>query len=287
LTQSLSRNFAKNAQAAALKDVELSPDFSVIIPTRGRPALLAQTIDSVRAQAGVTTEVIVVDDDPEGSAGAVAAAYDTVVYLRNLAPSNGRPAIARNLGWPKARGAFVHFLDDDDIVPAGHYAAVKELFTRSPNIGVVFGAVEPFGEGDLSEQISYFAAARRRARRFLRFGSRRGLAAAMLFGPTPLVCSAAVIRRECIAPLNGFNAELPLVEDVDFFARAIRKFGAAMLDGVSIRYRIHQSLMPRTKRNDLIDVSYQKIHACYRADYGIVDEVAMKIFTRLMEAAPC
>jgi hypothetical protein len=53
----------------------------------------------------------------------------------------------RNLGWPLTRGAFVHFLDDDDIVPGGHYAAVKAAFEQRSSVGLVFGRIEPFGVG--------------------------------------------------------------------------------------------------------------------------------------------
>ena len=52
----------------------------------------------------------------------------------------------RNLGWPLAQGSFIHFLDDDDLAPAGHYSAVKRAFESRPEIGVAFGQIEPFGD---------------------------------------------------------------------------------------------------------------------------------------------
>jgi len=123
----------------------MKPDVSVIIPTRKRPELLAETIKSVRAQEGVTTEIIVVDDCPDSSAAPIAAAFEGVVYCRNPTVSQGRPAKVRNFGLTMATGELVHFLDDDDIVPRGHYAAVKNAFADRPDVGVVFGAIEPFG----------------------------------------------------------------------------------------------------------------------------------------------
>src|ERR1700722_5983837 len=98
-------------------------DYSVIIPTYRRPQELPAAIASVLAQSGVEVEVFVIDDSPEGSAQAYVEAHadPRVNYVKNSNPSGGVPSLVRNLGWPLARGAFIHFLDDDDIVPEGHY----------------------------------------------------------------------------------------------------------------------------------------------------------------------
>src|SRR5258706_4723590 len=126
----------------------LSTDISVVIPTFRRPHTLTEAVLSALAQDGVTLEVVVVDDCPDGSAGAAIAALGDprVSYFRNPQPTGGKPAVVRNLGWPRATGRLVHFLDDDDIVPPGHYRAVLEAFAQHPSVGVVFGRIEPFGD---------------------------------------------------------------------------------------------------------------------------------------------
>jgi GT2 family glycosyltransferase len=55
---------------------------------------------------------------------------------------------------------------------------------------------------------------------------------------TLLVCSAAVIRRECLDRIGGFDPEIRLMEDADYHVRAIRTFGVRFLDRTSIHYRI-------------------------------------------------
>src|ERR1700753_976337 len=125
----------------------MSVEISVIIPTFRRPALLREAIESVLAQTQVPLEIIVIDDSPEGSAAAVVAEFsDSVCYIKNPQPTGGIPSVVRNLGWPTARGRFIHFLDDDDRVPAGHYRAAIAAFESNPGVGVVFGRVAPFGD---------------------------------------------------------------------------------------------------------------------------------------------
>jgi glycosyltransferase involved in cell wall biosynthesis len=177
-----------------------SIDFSVVIPAFRRPKPLAEAVASVLAQAGVSVEVIVIDDSPEASAeDAVARIGDARVrYLKNPAPSGGHPSAVRNLGWPLAVGAFVHFLDDDDIVPDGHYAAVKNIFSAHQDVGVVFGRIEPFGDApqaQLAHERAFFDDAARRALMCRRFGPRLGFTACMMFRRTLLITSAAVVRR--------------------------------------------------------------------------------------------
>jgi glycosyltransferase involved in cell wall biosynthesis len=164
----------------------MSIDFSVVIPTYRRRNELLEAIASVFQQTEVTLEILVVDDCPDGSAREVVESlYDErITYLRNPRPTGGRPSIVRNLGWPRATGTFVHFLDDDDIVPEGHYAAVKAAFERHPDVGLVFGRIEPFGvgpEAQLQHERRYFAEAARRAATCGRFGTKLAFTSQMLF----------------------------------------------------------------------------------------------------------
>ena len=159
------------------KCFDVSIDVSVIIPTFRRPNLLAEAIASVLSQGSVAVEVFVVDDSPEGSAQEVVTNFRDarVLYLKNPKPTGGFPSAVRNLGWPLARGAFVHFLDDDDIVPEGHYLAVKDAFSKHRDIGVVFGRIEPFGdapEAQMRHERLFFSDGARRASVCGRFGSR-------------------------------------------------------------------------------------------------------------------
>jgi glycosyltransferase involved in cell wall biosynthesis len=90
------------------------PLFSVIVPTRDRPELLARALASVLAQTVEDYEVVVVDD---GGPRPVEVPEDRRVDLvRRDRP--GGAAAARNAGLLRARGRYVTFLDDDDLYTA-------------------------------------------------------------------------------------------------------------------------------------------------------------------------
>ncbi|MFF1707922.1 CDP-glycerol glycerophosphotransferase family protein [Streptomyces sp. NPDC058252] len=102
------------------------PRFSVIVPTHGVAGRLAQALDSVLGQSFGDFELIPVCDAPDTPAGTVAAAYaarDARVAPVHSPPSGGLSA-ARNAGIGAAHGAYVLFLDGDDVLVPGALAAL-------------------------------------------------------------------------------------------------------------------------------------------------------------------
>jgi GT2 family glycosyltransferase len=268
----------------------VSIDFSVVIPTFRRPGELIEAISSVLRQHDVIIEIFVIDDSPEGSAEeAVRGLRESrIVYLKNPKPTGGVPSVVRNMGWPMANGTFVHFLDDDDIVAEGHYAAVKAAFEANPAISLVFGRIEPFGSGpvaQLDQERLYFADAARKAASCDRFGSRFAFTGRMLFDKALLVCSSSVVRRECVARLGGFDPAIRLMEDADFHVRAMRECGALFLDRTAIHYRVGSpSLMhsphPTTAQKQGERLGHRQMHEKYRRERGALEFYALALFTR-------
>jgi glycosyltransferase involved in cell wall biosynthesis len=259
---------------------------STIIPTFRRPRELEEAVRSVLAQEGVALEVWVVDDSPEGSARKVVerVARPHVHYLAMPTPSGGRPGAVRNHGLPHACGTYVHFLDDDDLVPHGHYRrAVSDLDSR-PGFGALFGRVAPFGidEGKLDHEYTFFNHADRQARFCQQLGARWGFAAVQSFLSTMLVCSAGLLRRTCVESVGGFDPEVRLVEDVDLYARIFQRFDVLYLDEVTVHYRIGDSLMQSRPNNDAIVQSYRRMHKRYHDELGTFRFLLLKAMARTL-----
>lgn len=267
----------------------MSPCISVVIPTFRRPALLVEAVASALDQDGVAVEVLVLDDSPECSAReAVASMADPRVTYRPMAvPSGGRPALVRNEGWRLARAPYLHFLDDDDRVAPGAYRAALEAFATYPKRGVVFGRVEPFGEnpGDLEHERRVFARAARCARLYGRSGSRLLPFAHTYFTPTPLfVNSACLVRREVVGAVGGYDPDLPVCEDLDFYTRAMRASGYVFLDQVVLEYRIGAGSLMHAHRagSDTVSAAARRSYAKYRAAHGLAEFLALKVVGKLV-----
>ncbi|MBB6465674.1 succinoglycan biosynthesis protein ExoO [Aminobacter lissarensis] len=102
----------------------MQPDVSFVIAAYNAEATLGRAIDSALAQAGVTVEVIVVDDCSSDATGEFARSYaDPRVHVVALQANRG-PGGARNAGLDAARGRWVAVLDSDDAVLPGRLATM-------------------------------------------------------------------------------------------------------------------------------------------------------------------
>ncbi len=91
-----------------------SPEVSVVIPTRNRPALVPRAVHSALGQTLREIEVIVVVDGPDpATVEALAAIGDIRLKVIELPESGGAPA-ARNHGARIATAPWTAMLDDDD-----------------------------------------------------------------------------------------------------------------------------------------------------------------------------
>src|SRR6266545_5032346 len=126
----------------------LQPLFTVVVPTYGRQRFLEEAIDSILAQRMVDLEVIVVDD---GSPQPVALPEEPRTRIVRR-PRNGGPAAARNTGMAEARGRYLAFCDDDDILEPHRLTLALEGLARAP-ITICWGTYlhEPGGHGRILE----------------------------------------------------------------------------------------------------------------------------------------
>lgn len=116
----------------------LNMDFSVVIPSRNRPALLRESVASVLAQTYTNYEILIVNDGsaPEHFADyqAIAAQAPERIRLITLetTPNGHGPSYAINRGAEAATGRYLCFLDDDDSwTDPQHLARAWTAFTQS------------------------------------------------------------------------------------------------------------------------------------------------------------
>ena len=110
---------------------------SVIIPTYKGAEFLPRAIDSVLRQEDVSFEIIVVDDNPPESeerrqTESVMQLYSNIqkiIYLKH--PRNLNGSAARNTGLKVSNGAYISFLDDDDIYLPFRLAKCQEIINKS------------------------------------------------------------------------------------------------------------------------------------------------------------
>ena len=98
-------------------------DYTVVIPTVGRPSLAALLDGLATAGAPAPREVLVVDDRRRPTSPLLHRVPLSLAGSVRVLPGSARgPAAARNVGWRAASSRWVAFLDDD-VVPVDGWAA--------------------------------------------------------------------------------------------------------------------------------------------------------------------
>lgn len=114
---------------------------SVVIPCFNYMNFLPMAVESVVSQAGVGTEVIIVDDcSTDGSlrvANELASAHSGVQVF-SLKVNSG-PVTAFNTGLAAATGEFLVRLDADDMLTPGSLARAVAVLQEHESVGLVYG----------------------------------------------------------------------------------------------------------------------------------------------------
>ena len=114
------------------------PRVSIVISTYNRAHCLGKAIESALDQALPVAEVLIIDDGSTDDTEAVAASFnsDKLCYLKK---ENGGLSDARNHGVKEAKGDYIIWLDDDDLLlPHTHEAYIATL-SKDPDIDIVYG----------------------------------------------------------------------------------------------------------------------------------------------------
>lgn len=188
----------------------MTPKISVVIPTRGRPDLIGQSVRGVLANDCDAFEVIVIDQSDDDATGAVvrgiAAGDARVRYVHTLPPGLSR---AYNLGAREATAVLIAFTDDDCVAAADWLSSIVRAFTEQPDASMLYGRVARAASipDDLGEvpQLPIERAERIEARTGFR-----------LYG----MGANFAVRRELLERIGGFDEVLggggPLRSSQDF-----------------------------------------------------------------------
>jgi glycosyltransferase involved in cell wall biosynthesis len=112
---------------------------SVVVPTRDRPELLSEALQSIRSlqRDGVRLEIIVGDNGSAAETEQVAAAFGAI-YLHT---SKSGSAAARNIAMRAATADYIAFLDDDDLWTCNHIHEHLKLFEARPELEMVVAQI--------------------------------------------------------------------------------------------------------------------------------------------------
>ena len=211
--------------------MSVRPLTSIVIPCFNQARFLSDAIESARAQADASIEIIVVNDGSTDATSRVARRYPDV---RLIEQRNQGLSAARNAGLAVAQGTYVVCLDADDRLLPGAVDVGVAHASGDPRVAIVAGRCRVIAEDGTALPSPAAPSS---------IGDdpyRALLAANFIWTP-----GAALCRRHDVVVAGGFDPAVSAAADYGLYLRLARTRRIVCHDTAVVEYRQHSANMSR------------------------------------------
>jgi GT2 family glycosyltransferase len=228
---------------------EAPPLVSVLIRTVGRVEWLKQALISVANQTWPNIEVVVIEDGLSASQSTVDSFRDRLQIQYHATGENVGRARAGNLALARARGEWLNFLDDDDVLFADHIEVLMGAVAQSQARGAyalaweTHTAVADHENGDFVEVAHHT----RHRQPFDRL---------TLWHHNFLPIQAVLFHRSLYDTHGGFAEDMDQLEDWNLWTRYTLYDDFVLVEKTTSKYRVPASARDAAGRQALLDKAY-------------------------------
>jgi len=249
------------------------PLVSICIPTFNHASTLADAIDSARAQTYKNIEILIADNHSMDSTAAIAqgaASGDARISYLRQAENLG---LGRNFSAciARARGEFIKFLCDDDMLAPECVASLVPLLVANDRVALAACARQFVGDDLVPIRVaalrnhSTVIDGARMARECFAFGNRIGEPTAVLFR-----------RRDA---MRGFDARYEQAVDLDMWIHLMEKGSLAFLSEplCSVRQHAGQASRANIRTGRVVEdkrLMFREMAPRYRARLSWLEKYA-------------
>lgn len=207
---------------------------SIITPTANRPHFLSEAIATVRAQTMTDWELIIVDDaSTDGTSAFLRGLRDPRISWLRCDERRG-PAAASNAGLERARGKYVMFLDDDDLLRPDALELLTGALDAQPHAISAAAACRLFH--DDGDSVRPYRPARAHTRVMWR---------EFLFGWWSN-SGQNLHRTALVRELGGFDPAVDRVQDRKLWLQLARRGPICVVPNVAMEYRQHPTQLTKS-----------------------------------------
>ncbi len=221
-----------------------SPKISICIPTYNRKEYVSQALQSALDQKYENLEIVVVDDGSSDGTQELVRGFEDlrIRYFRNEV-NRGRP-YTRNRCIDEARGEFLLWLDDDDVLQENIVEEYVGLLQEYPDVQILYGALKRFQSDAMMVDPQDF------------YQNNKTLLNILLTGGCPLPNPGTMVKKELYEKFGKYDEEFLRAQDYEFWSRVVLKASIKKYNGVSCHYRVHENNISAGSVVD-VDTSYE------------------------------
>ena len=223
------------------------PLVSILIRTVHRPAQLREALASCANQTYPNLEVVVIEDgDPASRYVMDEFAGRLTIRYHATGQRVGR-ARAGNLAMQEARGEWLNFLDDDDVLFADHVEVLVDAATRGGLKGAYALAWETQTERRPDGRFEEVMHATRHHQRFDRL---------TLWHHNYLPIQAVLFHASLFRTLGGFAEDMDQLEDWNLWTRYTLENEFVLVEKTTSKYRVPAAARVAAERQAMLDRAY-------------------------------
>jgi glycosyltransferase involved in cell wall biosynthesis len=227
------------------------PKVSLVLPTQNRWPMLSQALRSVLEQEEVELEAIVVDDGSSDDTTERLGRIDDprLIVIRHDVPTG--VARARNDAIERARGEWVGFLDDDDLIAPANFRT-QLAHAGDPGVVMLYSGRVEVDDSLAVQHLTRGWGSHDLARRLMRGN---------VVGPP----SGVLVRATALDRVGGFDESFSAMADWDLWIRLSRIGAGAWSPEPLLAYRRHAGSMTVAKADEVIG-EFERLREKHRAE---------------------
>ena len=217
---------------------------SIVLPVYNGEKYIKDSIESILNQTYTSWAVLVLDDCSTDNTAAIVAEYvkvdNRVKYFKN----DCNLKLPRNLnrGFSLAKGPYLTWTSDDNIF---HHDALEKMLvtiTSHADIDFVFASCNIINEEN--KIIEYICAPNNYQNVLVGYNC---------------IGACFMYTRKVYETIGNYDTEFTLVEDYDYWQRALSKFKAIAIPEILYDYRFHSGALTSTMRQDQFNLTLEKM----------------------------
>ena len=226
------------------------PLVSILVRTVGRGAWLRQALESVAQQTWPNIEAIVIEDGPQTSQAIIDEFRRRLVVRYHATGDKVGRAHAGNLALAEARGEWLNFLDDDDVLFADHVEVLMDSVDGKRVKGAYALAWETLTQITDNERADHLEIAH-----FTRF--HQAFNRLTLWHHNFMPIQTVLFHRELYERYGGFAEDMDQLEDWNLWTRYTLEDDFVFVEKTTSKYRVPAGARAAAGRQERLDRAYQ------------------------------
>lgn len=230
---------------------------SVIVRTCGRPAVLRETLLSLRAQTYPNIEIVVVEDGPNISEEMLREEFaDLNIIYQATGEKRGR-CVNGNIAMQLATGDYLNFLDDDDLFFADHVETLVYALEKNPQYRIAYsmGFETPI-EVQSREPYRYVVKDIKTT-----FSADFDLQELLCHNIAPI--QAVMFEKSIFEECGGLDEKLNMLEDMDMWIRYGIHAPFLFVPKTTSAYRVPANVKENSQRERELDAALDEVRGRY------------------------